>query len=66
MSQPEADPPICSAKGCRRPAAWALRWNNPKLHDEQRRKIWLACPDHRPSLTEFLQVRGFLRSVDPV
>jgi hypothetical protein len=56
---------ICSAKGCRAPAVWALRWNNPKLHPPERRKTWLACPDHRESLSEFLRVRGFLREVAP-
>jgi hypothetical protein len=55
---------LCSAKGCRNPAAYALLWNNPKLHDPQRRKTWLACPDHRTSLSEFLDARGFLRSID--
>jgi len=52
---------ICSAKGCRRPATFALTWNNPKLHPPERRKTWLACAEHRDSLTQFLQVRGFLR-----
>jgi hypothetical protein len=57
---------ICSARGCRKPARWALRWNNPKLHDPERRKTWLACDEHREYLGEFLGVRGFLRSVDPL
>ncbi|WP_213455864.1 hypothetical protein [Rhizomonospora bruguierae] len=59
------DPLICSAKGCRAPAAWALRWNNPKLHPPERRKVWLACPGHRESLGAFLSTRGFLREVAP-
>jgi hypothetical protein len=54
---------ICSAKGCRNPAAYALAWNNPKIHTADRRKIWLACEDHRDSLADFLSVRGFLRDV---
>lgn len=57
---------LCSAKGCRKPAAYALRWNNPKLHGPERRKSWLACPDHLTSLSQFLDARGFLRSVDPL
>ena len=61
-----ADLPICSAKGCRQPARWALRWNNPKLHPPERRKTWLACDDHRDSLSEFLNARGFLRETEPV
>lgn len=51
---------VCSAKGCRQPATWAHLWNNPKLHTADRRKVWLACEDHRPTLGEFLSVRGFL------
>jgi hypothetical protein len=54
----------CSAKGCRNPASWALRWNNPKLHTADRRKTWLACDQHRQSLGDFLDVRGFLREID--
>ena len=54
----------CSAKGCRTPALWALRWNNPKLHPPERRKTWLACDEHRQSLGDFLDVRGFLREID--
>ena len=56
---------ICSAKGCRHEAVWALRWNNPKLHTPERRKTWLACEDHRESLASFLDARGFLREVEP-
>ena len=55
----------CSAKGCRAPAGWRLRWNNPKLHPPERRKTWLACDDHRESLGGFLGARGFLREVEP-
>ena len=54
---------ICSARGCRRPATWALRWNNPKLHTPERRKVWLACDDHRQSLADFVALRGFLIEV---
>ena len=60
------EPLICSAKGCRAQAAWALEWNNPKLHDPDRRKTWLACDDHRDSLSGFLASRGFLRGTTPV
>lgn len=56
----------CSAKGCRAAAAWALLWNNPKIHTPDRRKTWLACEAHRESLSEFLDVRGFLRDTEPV
>ncbi|RZU76996.1 hypothetical protein EV384_5708 [Micromonospora kangleipakensis] len=64
--RPADEAPICSARGCRNPAAWALRWNNPRLHDPDRRKTWLACPEHRESLGAFLDARGFLREVAAV
>ena len=51
---------VCSAKGCRAPATWAHLWNNPRLHTPDRRKVWLACDEHRSTLGEFLAVRGFL------
>ncbi|WP_238015778.1 hypothetical protein KZZ52_09845 [Dactylosporangium sp. AC04546] len=60
------DPLICSAKGCRAPAVWQLRWNNPKLHTPERRKTWLACADHLSSLSAFLDARGFLRETVPI
>lgn len=57
------EPLTCSAKGCRAPAAWELRWNNPRLHTPDRRKTWLACSDHRDQLADFLGARSFLREV---
>lgn len=57
--------PTCSAKGCPAPASWRLLWNNPKLHTPERRKAWLACDDHRQSLSDFLGARGFLRETAP-
>jgi hypothetical protein len=66
--RPEApglhEPPpdlVCSARGCRSRPRWALRWNNPRLHTPERRKTWLACDEHRESLTEHLRVRDFWR-----
>jgi hypothetical protein len=55
----------CSAKGCKQPAVHELRWNNPKLHTPDRRKVWLACEEHRQSLADFLGARGFLKEVVP-
>ncbi|BCJ77608.1 hypothetical protein CS0771_71520 [Catellatospora sp. IY07-71] len=63
----EADAPlICSRKGCRAAATWELRWNNPKLHEPARRKVWLACDEHRQTLADFLSARGFLRETLPL
>jgi hypothetical protein len=59
------EPDVCSAKGCRMPATHALAWNNPKIHTPDRRKIWLACEEHRESLSKFLSARGFLQEVGP-
>ncbi|SES39002.1 hypothetical protein SAMN05216199_3234 [Pedococcus cremeus] len=56
---------VCSAKGCRATATWAHLWNNPRLHTPERRKVWLACDEHRVSLGEFLSVRGFLKETVP-
>ena len=63
---PDAVELICSARGCRAAAEWELRWNNPRLHEPARRKIWLACAGHRESLGDFLTARGFLREAVPV
>lgn len=54
---------VCSAKGCRARAVHALLWNNPSIHTAARNKVWLACDEHRDYLSEFLSLRGFLRSV---
>ena len=58
-----ADEPVCSAKGCRAIAQHAVIWNNPKLHTADRRKVWLACDEHRQSLADFVAMRGFLIEV---
>ncbi|MER7165147.1 hypothetical protein [Micromonospora sp. NPDC000207] len=63
MSAPVEPPPVCSARGCRAGATWALHWNNPRLHQADRRKTWMACPEHRAFLGDFLGARGFLREV---
>ena len=59
-----SDPVVCSARGCRTPASFALVWNNPKVHAPEREKTWVACEEHRRSLADFLDLRGFLRRVD--
>jgi hypothetical protein len=56
-------PLVCSARGCQQYAVWALLWNNPRLHTPERRKSWLACDEHRPTLADFLGSRGFLKDV---
>ena len=69
MTSPEPEeqgPPICSAKGCRAAATWAVVWNNPKLHTPDREKVWVACAEHSQPLADFLAVRGFFKRVDPL
>lgn len=57
---------VCSARGCRGAAVWAIRWRNPRIHDELRRKVWTACPDHLDSLSSFLSARSFPLDVVPL
>jgi hypothetical protein len=66
VTDAQAGAPQCSAKDCRADARWGLRWNNPKIHTPERRKVWFACDDHREFLSQFLDRRGFLRDVVPV
>lgn len=56
----------CSAQGCRADAVWSLKWNNPRLHSPERRKVWPVCAEHRQTLGDFLTVRGFLRDIRPL
>lgn len=56
----------CSRAGCGSEADWAIRWRNPKIHAEDRRKIWLACEEHVGYLREFLAARSFPLDVVPV
>jgi len=60
------DVAICSAKGCRVAARHVLVWNNPKLHVPGREKTWVACDEHRGSLSDYLAARSFLTRVDPL
>lgn len=59
-------PAVCSRKGCRAEAAWQLLWNNPRIHTPERRKVWLACPEHREWLEEYLQTRGLWKETLPL
>jgi hypothetical protein len=64
MSDSEPQTPICSSRGCSSEAVWQLLWNNPKIHTPDRRKVWLACDEHKESLSDFLGRRSFLRDVE--
>jgi len=56
----------CSRAGCRESAVWSIAWRNPKIHGEERRKIWLACSEHVEFLREFLAARDFPLAVSPL
>lgn len=56
----------CSSRDCREQAVWGIRWNNPKIHTPDRRKVWLACDDHKESLSDFLRKRDFFKDAVPV
>jgi len=49
----------CSAAGCTAAGAWRVNWRNPRIHPEDRVKVWLACDAHRASLADYLRTRGF-------
>ena len=66
MSEPSEELVRCSARGCHRAARHVVVWNNPKVHTPDREKTWVACDDHRQSLADHLDVRGFLIRVDPL
>jgi hypothetical protein len=36
----------------------------PEVHPLKREKIWVACEAHRQWLTDYVDVRGFLRRVE--
>ncbi|MEO0024459.1 MAG: hypothetical protein RL196_900 [Actinomycetota bacterium] len=52
-------PVKCSRAGCLVNAEFQVVWNNPKVHDADRRKIWLACLEHREYLVDYLSTRSF-------
>ncbi len=66
MTDPDEEPAICYSRGCRAEASYVVVWNNPGLHTPDREKTWAACAEHRQTLADYLQVRGFLRRVDPL
>lgn len=57
-----ADGPLrgrCSRAGCTNPATSKVNWRNPRIHAEDRVKIWLACDEHSEFLRDYLVTRGF-------
>ncbi len=55
---------VCSARGCQKPALWAIIWRNPSIR-RNRDKTWLACDEHREYLLSYMRVRDFPAHVMP-
>lgn len=49
----------CSRAACRNAAAHHIVWRNPRIHSEDREKIWLACDEHVAYLSDYLAARDF-------
>jgi len=58
--------PVCSRAGCREAAAWNVNWRNPRIHTDDRVKVWLACDEHADYLRDYLDARDFPVLVTPV
>jgi hypothetical protein len=56
----------CSRAGCRAPAVWQVIWRNPRIHAVDRRKVWVACDEHRDFLRDYLATRDFPVEVAPL
>ena len=56
----------CSRAGCGGPAAWNVNWRNPRIHSEDRVKVWLACDEHVEYLRDYLATRDFPVIVTPL
>jgi len=55
-----SDAPVqCSSAGCASTASWRVNWRNPRIHLDDRVKVWLACDAHRETLADYLATRGF-------
>ncbi len=56
----------CSRAECAADAVWNVNWRNPRIHSEDRVKVWLACDEHRDYLRDYLGSRGFPVVVTPL
>ena len=59
-------PATCSRAGCRAEARWRVEWRNPRIHPPDRRKVWVACDEHRDFLRDYLSARDFPVDVAPL
>lgn len=56
----------CSRAHCTAAAESQINWRNPRIHAEDRVKIWFACPDHEAFLRDYLSSRDFPVVVTPL
>nr|WP_104914283.1 hypothetical protein [Pontimonas salivibrio] len=56
----------CSRRECEQSAAHEIVWRNPKIHAEDREKIWLSCAEHETFFVEYLASRSFPVSSRPL
>jgi hypothetical protein len=61
-----AEPMRCSRAGCASVATHTVNWRNPRIHSEDRVKVWLACDEHAEYLRDYLATRDFPVLVAPV
>jgi hypothetical protein len=56
----------CSRANCGAPAVWSVHWRNPRIHPDDRVKVWLACDEHVAFLRDYLGSRSFPVVVTPL
>jgi len=61
-----SEPVRCSRAGCTRDATFTVNWRNPRIHSEDRVKVWLACDEHSEYLRDYLATRGFPVQLAPM
>lgn len=59
IGAPGPDLVRCSRAGCSEPATAQVNWRNPRIHSEDRVKVWLACDEHSDYLRGYLAARDF-------
>jgi len=52
-------PVKCARAACEAAATQHVVWRNPRIHAEDRRKIWPACDEHVGFLSGYLRAREF-------
>lgn len=56
----------CSRAACTTDGVWNVNWRNPRIHGEDRVKVWIACDEHLAFLRDYLTGRDFPVVVTPL